>query len=70
MEPAQDGGGNGDIGKNFIPLGKGLVGGEDSGCLLVPSGITGLPGESVGADGAHERILQRAQIVYAKSRMI
>ena len=38
QDAVQNGGGNGDIGKNLIPLGKGLVGGENSRCLLVASG--------------------------------
>ena len=34
----QDGGGNGDIGKDLVPLGEGLVGGKNSGRFLIPPG--------------------------------
>ena len=34
----QDGGDNGNIGSDLIPLGEGLVGGEDGGGFLIPSG--------------------------------
>ena len=34
----QDGRGNRNIGKDFIPLGEGLVGGEDGGGFLIASG--------------------------------
>ena len=36
--PIQDGGGDGDVGKDLIPLGEGLVGGEDGGRFLIPFG--------------------------------
>ena len=35
QNPVQNGGGNGDISKCLIPLGKGLIGGKDCGCLLI-----------------------------------
>jgi hypothetical protein len=38
QDTIQDGGGNRDIGKDPIPLGEGLVGGEDGGRFLIPSG--------------------------------
>ena len=34
----QDSGGDGNVGKDLIPLGEGLVGSEDSRCLLIPPG--------------------------------
>lgn len=34
----EDGGSDGDIGKNLVPLGEGFVGGKDGGGLLVTSG--------------------------------
>lgn len=34
----QDGGDNRNIGKDLVPLGAGLVGGEDGGRFLIPSG--------------------------------
>ena len=36
--PVKDGGSNGDIGKDVIPLRKGPVRGEDSGAFLIPPG--------------------------------
>ena len=38
QNPIQDGGGNRNIGKNLTPPGEGLVGGEDGGGFLIPSG--------------------------------
>lgn len=38
QDAIQNGRGNGDIGKDLVPLGEGLAGGKDSGCFLVPSG--------------------------------
>ena len=38
QDTIQDGGGNGDVGKDLIPLRKGLVGGEYGGGLLIPPG--------------------------------
>ena len=38
QDTVQDGGGDGDVGKDLVPLGEGLVGGEDGGCFLIPSG--------------------------------
>ena len=38
QDTIQDGGGNGDVGKDLIPLGEGLIGGEDGGGLLIASG--------------------------------
>ena len=34
----QDGGGNGDVCKDLVPLGEGLVRGKNGGCFLIPSG--------------------------------
>ena len=34
----EDGRGNGDVGKDLIPLGEGLIGSEDGGGLLIPPG--------------------------------
>ena len=34
----QDGGGNGNVGKDLVPLGEGLVSGKCGRCFLVPSG--------------------------------
>ena len=36
QDAVQDGGGDGDVGKDLIPLREGLVGGKDGGRLLVP----------------------------------
>ncbi len=36
--PIQDGGGNGNVGKDLVPLGEGLVGGKDGGGFLIPPG--------------------------------
>ena len=36
QDTVQNGGGNGDIGKHLIPLGKSFVRGEYRGCLLIP----------------------------------
>ena len=38
QDTLQDSEGNGDVGKDLVPLGEGLVGGEDSGGLLIASG--------------------------------
>ena len=38
QDTIQDSGGDGDVGKDLIPLGEGLVGGKDSGRFLVPPG--------------------------------
>ena len=38
QDAVQNGGSNGDIGKNLIPLGKSFVRGKDRRCLLIPSG--------------------------------
>ena len=38
QDAIQDGGGNGDVGKDLVPLGEGLVGCKDSGRFLVPPG--------------------------------
>ena len=34
----QDSGDNGDVGKDLVPLGEGLIGSEDGGGLLIPPG--------------------------------
>ena len=34
----QDSGGDGDVGKDLVPLGEGLVRGKDGRCFLIPSG--------------------------------
>ncbi len=34
----QDGGGNGDVGKDLVPLREGLVGGKDGRRFFIPSG--------------------------------
>ena len=34
----QDGGGDGDVGKDLVPLGESLVGGKNGGRFLIPSG--------------------------------
>ena len=34
----QDSGGDGNVGKDLIPLGEGLVGSKDGRCFLIPSG--------------------------------
>ena len=38
QDTIQNGGGNGDVGKDLIPLGEGLIGSEDGGGLLIASG--------------------------------
>ena len=38
QDTVQDGGGDGDVGKNLVPLGEGLVGGKDGRRLLIPPG--------------------------------
>ena len=38
QDTVQDSGGNGDVGKNLVPLGEGFVGSEDSRRLFIPSG--------------------------------
>ena len=38
QDTIQDGGGNGDVGEDFVPLGKGLVGGKNGGGLLIAPG--------------------------------
>ena len=38
QDTVQDGGGNGDVSKNLVPLGEGLIGSEDGGGLLIPPG--------------------------------
>ena len=38
QDTIQDGGGDGDVGKDLVPLGEGLIGGEDGGGLLIASG--------------------------------
>ena len=37
-DTVQDSGGDGDVGKDLVPLGEGLIGSEDSGGLLIASG--------------------------------
>ena len=38
QDTVQVGGGDGDIGKDLVPLGEGLIGSEDGGGLLIPPG--------------------------------
>ena len=38
QDAVQDGGGDGDVGKDLVPLGEGLVGGKDGRRLLIPPG--------------------------------
>ena len=38
QNPVQDSGGNGNVGKDLVPLGEGLVGGKDGGRFLIPPG--------------------------------
>ena len=38
QDTIQDGGGNGNVSKDLVPLGEGLIGSEDGGSLLIPSG--------------------------------
>ena len=38
QDTVQDSGGNGDVGKDLVPLGEGLVGSENGGGLLIASG--------------------------------
>ena len=38
QDTIQDGGGDGDVGKDLVPLGEGLVRGKDGRCFLIPSG--------------------------------
>ena len=38
QDTIQDGGGDGDVGKDLVPLEEGLIGGEDRGGLLIPPG--------------------------------
>ena len=38
QNPVQDNGSNGDVGKDFVPLGEGLIGSEDGGGLLIAPG--------------------------------
>ena len=38
QDAVQDGGGDGDVGKDLVPLGEGLVGGKDGGRLLISPG--------------------------------
>ena len=38
QDTIEDGGGNGDVGKDLVPLGEGLIGSEDGGGLLIPPG--------------------------------
>ena len=38
QDAIQDGGGNGNVGKNLVPLGGNLVRGKYGRCFLVPSG--------------------------------
>ena len=38
QDTIQDGGGDGDVCKDLVPLGEGLVGGEDGGRFLIPFG--------------------------------
>ena len=38
QDTIQDGGGNGDIGKNLVPLGESLIRGKYGGGFLIPSG--------------------------------
>lgn len=38
QDAVQDGGGNGDVCKDLVPLEEGLVGGKDGGRLFVPPG--------------------------------
>ena len=35
QDTVQDGGGDGDVGKDLVPLGEGLIGSEDGGGLLI-----------------------------------
>ena len=38
QDTVQDGGGDGDVGKDLVPLGESLVGGKNGGRFLIPSG--------------------------------
>ena len=38
QDTVQDGGGDGNIGKDLVPLGEGLIGSEDGGSLLITPG--------------------------------
>ena len=38
QDAIQNGGGDGDVGKDLVALGEGLVGGKDGGRFLIPSG--------------------------------
>ena len=38
QDAIQDGGGDGDIGKDVVPLGEGLIGSEDGGGLFISPG--------------------------------
>ncbi len=38
QDAIQNCGGDGDVGKDLVPLGKSLVGGKDSGRFLIPPG--------------------------------
>ena len=38
QDTVQDSGGDGDVGKDLVPLGEGLVGGKNGGRFLIPSG--------------------------------
>ena len=38
QDTIQDSGGEGDVGKKLVPLGEGLIGSEDGGCLFIPPG--------------------------------
>ena len=38
QDAVQDGGGDGDVGKDLVPLREGFVGGKDGRCFFIPSG--------------------------------
>lgn len=38
QDTVQDGGGDGDVGKDLVPLGEGFVGGKDGRRFFIPSG--------------------------------
>ena len=38
QDTIEDGGGNGNVGKDLVPLGEGLIGSEDGGSFLIASG--------------------------------
>ena len=61
----QDGGGNGNVGKDLVPLGEGLVSGKCGRCFLVPSGneLT----EQVCALDIHREIFKQSQYIDCES---